>query len=844
MSKWLHAGRPFASPQRNRSLDAQLVEQIQGIPCLITGTYNQTNAKEMTLHQDVQQIQVCCHRLLTRLEVVKQSEQFTAGKFQDVKIPCHPAAPCAQTQELSQQLEISNTWQCDMEKELVDEQEILQKEREGALFLQGAPEKASLQLQEELTLSEASDNTSHVEMQLQGKYDEHVHKLNEDIHNLKQEFQEAVDRLLKERHGQVQGLENEILKLKQELIKATSELEVQRLEHKQSLENEQLKNIQQLQGVIDQIGEEHNEEMQKMRDDINLYKQQLKEALQLGRQQQAHEQDWETTCLQNRRQKQEDHCNRTEHLHETSLHIDWLQSHELKLQATKKMLSKRQHKNRHHCRDVGRPEAAQLVEAHCKDEQEMEDEIEQHEPNMQTELAHPNFQLSTMKAGATEVLCRHVLHLQEENYKCKQQAENISIEDDCQPDTTHQLQPIRDEYQNSVRLLEAELSKSNAVIAMQTSEIRELEGVIAELRLQAEKQDLSFARQHDQLQETWHKAHLNNCELTSEYVGVNDLAHTEQCLQEALNGLYEQLAEYQRELESPHLRSSIPGDSVEENSQSSKMHISALDLRIERWQRYMSFMQEHVLKKFKDADEGLRLQNRELMRTIWQFNQDCEFLEVENCSLKATMSIFEQDLDRVTNQNAQLIGHVNHRQKIRHTMKMKEEINRLLNQLNKARKRIVQLEVSKDTESLVDVLSSHGVSLDGWWWCQASKRPMRLPSQQRQGTPRTAVGQAGQHEQRKMQGSLPSCGRHEDVQMDLAETQRRCHEYECALEHITINFQHLCVLIERAVQCDAIDFGPNARAVASTFPALIQQLRDVIVRKPNTACRNFLSDEV
>jgi len=112
-----------------------------------------------------------------------------------------------------------------------------------------------------------------------------------------------------------------------------------------------------------------------------------------------------------------------------------------------------------------------------------------------------------------------------------------------------------------------------------------------------------------------------------------------------------------------------------------------------------------------DFDE-LRVQNRELNLTMQQFKQDCELLDVENCSLRNRLESFENDLERVTSQNATLIGHVNHKQKIRHTLQLKDEISRLRVALQKAHEQIVTLEVSKRSADFCEALYQLGLSLN------------------------------------------------------------------------------------------------------------------------------------
>eukprot|EP00927_Polykrikos_kofoidii_P064482 TRINITY_DN5973_c0_g1_i3.p1 TRINITY_DN5973_c0_g1~~TRINITY_DN5973_c0_g1_i3.p1 ORF type:complete len:631 (+),score=110.92 TRINITY_DN5973_c0_g1_i3:1555-3447(+) len=105
--------------------------------------------------------------------------------------------------------------------------------------------------------------------------------------------------------------------------------------------------------------------------------------------------------------------------------------------------------------------------------------------------------------------------------------------------------------------------------------------------------------------------------------------------------------------------------------------------------------------------QDLRLQNRELSLSMHLFKEDCELLEAENLSLKETVAIFECDLERVTGHNANLVGHVNQKQKIRHTIKLKDENNQLRVELKNARQRVVQLELEagRRSEGLLDAFS-------------------------------------------------------------------------------------------------------------------------------------------
>jgi len=88
----------------------------------------------------------------------------------------------------------------------------------------------------------------------------------------------------------------------------------------------------------------------------------------------------------------------------------------------------------------------------------------------------------------------------------------------------------------------------------------------------------------------------------------------------------------------------------------------------------------------EDVDEQVRIQH--LTVTTEQLRSHCQNLEVENASMKDLMTAFELGLENF----AGAAGHVNHKQKIRYTLQLKDTINRLLEELRRSRSRILQIE--------------------------------------------------------------------------------------------------------------------------------------------------------
>eukprot|EP00930_Biecheleria_cincta_P029400 TRINITY_DN20467_c0_g1_i1.p1 TRINITY_DN20467_c0_g1~~TRINITY_DN20467_c0_g1_i1.p1 ORF type:complete len:853 (-),score=245.78 TRINITY_DN20467_c0_g1_i1:174-2732(-) len=236
-------------------------------------------------------------------------------------------------------------------------------------------------------------------------------------------------------------------------------------------------------------------------------------------------------------------------------------------------------------------------------------------------------------------------------------------------------------------------------------------------------------------------------------------------------------------------------------------------------------------QELDELPEGseLRLQNRELCLSLRQFKQDCEHLEAENVSLKRAVSAAEGDLDRISDQHAQLMGHVNHRQKIRYTMKLKEEMNRLSAELKKARQKILQLEVSKECDGLFDALAAVvGTDHRKSAHCRLSSAMQTTPRGPAARPARRMASSVGGVGLRSIsspqQGGAATEGLGDALR--LQEAERRCEMQQHALERISIDFQHLKALIERAVML--ADTEQRYGIHGSSFAVLLQHLRDII----------------
>eukprot|EP00928_Gymnodinium_smaydae_P012046 TRINITY_DN14394_c0_g3_i1.p1 TRINITY_DN14394_c0_g3~~TRINITY_DN14394_c0_g3_i1.p1 ORF type:complete len:786 (-),score=250.27 TRINITY_DN14394_c0_g3_i1:115-2472(-) len=206
-------------------------------------------------------------------------------------------------------------------------------------------------------------------------------------------------------------------------------------------------------------------------------------------------------------------------------------------------------------------------------------------------------------------------------------------------------------------------------------------------------------------------------------------------------------------------------------------------------------------------------QSRELLLTLIQLKQDCEQTETENRSLKAVMSAFDSELFR----HADTIGHVNHKQKIRYTMQLKEQISTLLGELKAARQHILRLQTGKMNESLLDALASLGMSSGG----PASEGASTLSARGDRRGRRQTIGGVGYG---SGPSSFPRDEEEEDRERKLQEAELRCQQHEQSLERIGVDFLHLKALVERVVMLADGDGLPGS----ASFAELLARLRKAI----------------
>lgn len=213
------------------------------------------------------------------------------------------------------------------------------------------------------------------------------------------------------------------------------------------------------------------------------------------------------------------------------------------------------------------------------------------------------------------------------------------------------------------------------------------------------------------------------------------------------------------------------------------------------------------------------------------FKEDCELLELENCSLKESNAIFEASLERISGQHARLMGHNNHKQKIQYMLKLKDENGRLRRELKESRHRALQLDSNRRSCNLIDALAPLGSSSLS---PTSEHSVVPLPKRRSIGqyTPKhsnAASTLCAQIPRRSLSGPAIPEGSKENSR--VLKLERRCHLQNRNLERIGLDFQHFRALIERAITLSD-PIVESSRSVAdSDVASLLQQLRAVVAKR-------------
>jgi len=238
--------------------------------------------------------------------------------------------------------------------------------------------------------------------------------------------------------------------------------------------------------------------------------------------------------------------------------------------------------------------------------------------------------------------------------------------------------------------------------------------------------------------------------------------------------------------------------------------------------------QGEELERLDIESESLSRQNRQMLLSLQQAQGELQWSLAEMKRLQEKEAEYEGEIMSASERNAALAGHNNNKQKIKHVVSLKEQIDNLRLQNKKANQRIKQLEVMLRNASFYETLvvgaGASGGELSDVAGTPAPSRPV-TPSRQRnllqlpvtpgRPAPRTPMRGTDRDRERDFEKSVDDAARRA-----RQEQVRHAKAHSRASEKASAEYQLLAAMCEQVLSMATV--APSWQrpiAVSSTVPS-------------------------
>lgn len=178
--------------------------------------------------------------------------------------------------------------------------------------------------------------------------------------------------------------------------------------------------------------------------------------------------------------------------------------------------------------------------------------------------------------------------------------------------------------------------------------------------------------------------------------------------------------------------------------------------------------------------EILREQNKQMLLSLQQLQQELVLSQSEAQQLHERVVVYEDDVLKMSERNAELGSHNNHKQKIKHLMAVKAENQALREELKRSKQLLLRFEGQQRSAHLFDTAGATPLG-------SATPRTIRTPTRKATTNPLASQGLTGL-------ASMPGDERLEDAR------HARAHRRE--MERSMLDYHHLAVLVQQILTAD------------------------------------------
>jgi len=196
--------------------------------------------------------------------------------------------------------------------------------------------------------------------------------------------------------------------------------------------------------------------------------------------------------------------------------------------------------------------------------------------------------------------------------------------------------------------------------------------------------------------------------------------------------------------------------------------------------------QDLELERLDQENESFKDQNRKVLLSLQLQQQDLQLALVETRRLQEREEVYERDVLRMSERSAELGGHANPKQKIKHLMAVKDENQSLRQELKRAKQSVAQLEGSLRAAQFFEVGTQPPNSEAKAGRRQAGAQQPMTPGRPLSRTPAPGADAADERSENLRR-------------VEKAEQLRHARAHRRASERAANEYQHLYTLVERAL---------------------------------------------
>jgi hypothetical protein len=228
--------------------------------------------------------------------------------------------------------------------------------------------------------------------------------------------------------------------------------------------------------------------------------------------------------------------------------------------------------------------------------------------------------------------------------------------------------------------------------------------------------------------------------------------------------------------------------------------------------------------------EALAAQNRELLCSLEQAHQERLLAKAEAERLLEREKTYEKDFLKMSERNAELGGHANQKQKIKHLMQIKEDNFKLQENTKIIQRRLMQTQAQLRSEKLFDFFTSSNHGNGG---ATGANTPAVTPKAPQAPPFLAGCGALCQD----LAGPFEKCSsnnddRPETLRRDRAEAARQVRMHQRATDKAMVEYQHLVMLVNQVILAKPNGGETSRRGLeelsAGNPTALLQHLRELV----------------